>query len=32
VRAAIEFDRWLAEQLGLEQELNDGEKPEDDEE
>ncbi|MCE0445692.1 YbjN domain-containing protein [Streptomyces tricolor] len=30
VRAAIEFDRWLAEQLGLEQEVNDSETPEDD--
>ncbi|MFI6659960.1 YbjN domain-containing protein [Streptomyces sp. NPDC050523] len=33
VRAAIEFDRWLVEQLGLEQEVNEAdEKPEGDEE
>jgi hypothetical protein len=33
VRAAIEFDKWLVEQLGLEQEVNEAEeKPEDDEE
>jgi hypothetical protein len=34
VRAAIEFDKWLVEQLGLEQEINEAEKPEegDDEE
>jgi hypothetical protein len=31
VRAAIEFDKWLVEQLGLEQEVNEAEKPEDDE-
>ncbi|MCL7364918.1 MULTISPECIES: YbjN domain-containing protein [Streptomyces] len=29
VRAAIEFDRWLVEQLGLEQEVNEAEKPSD---
>lgn len=33
VRAAIEFDRWLVEQLGLEQAVDsaDDEKPSDDE-
>lgn len=30
VRAAIEFDRWLAEQLGLEQEVDGVEKANDD--
>ncbi len=33
VRAAIEFDRWLVEQLGLTEEVDEAvEKPEDDEE
>src|SRR6478752_6047654 len=32
VRAAIEFDKWLVEQLGLEQEINEADKPGDDEE
>ncbi|NBM19344.1 YbjN domain-containing protein [Streptomyces sp. GC420] len=32
VRASIEFDRWLVEQLGLEQEIEGGEEPGDDEE
>jgi hypothetical protein len=32
VRAAIEFDKWLVEQLGIEQEVNEADKPEDDEE
>ena len=31
VRAAIEFDKWLVEQLGLEEEINEAEKPEDEE-
>ncbi|GAA3299941.1 hypothetical protein GCM10020295_39380 [Streptomyces cinereospinus] len=31
VRAAIEFDRWLVEQLGLEKEINDADKPGDEE-
>jgi hypothetical protein len=31
VRAAIEFDKWLVEQLGLEEEIDEAEKPEDDE-
>ena len=31
VRAAIEFDKWLVEQLGLEQEVNEAEKPDNDE-
>lgn len=29
VRAAIEFDKWLVEQLGLEQEADGAEKPQD---
>jgi hypothetical protein len=32
VRAAIVFDRWLVEQLGLETEVDSAEKPEDDSE
>jgi hypothetical protein len=33
VRAAIEFDRWLVEQLGLTEDVDEAaEKPEDDEE
>ncbi|CAM5245745.1 hypothetical protein SGLAM104S_01095 [Streptomyces glaucescens] len=30
MRAAIEFDKWLVEQLGLEQEIDEADKPEDD--
>jgi hypothetical protein len=32
VRAALEFDRWLVEQLGLEEEIDQADGPEDDEE
>jgi hypothetical protein len=29
VRAAIEFDKWLVEQLGLAEDVEDAEKPDD---